>query len=103
MADIPLGLNTPLIEDSQNGVKYLQQPSTGVPRKRCTENMQQVYRRTTIPKCLTWVSFCKFAAYFQNTFFYEHLLKAASVPGTILYITKKSKSDTLFKKMSVTN
>ena len=26
------------------------QPSRGVPRKKCSENMQQIYRRTLIPK-----------------------------------------------------
>ena len=26
-------------------------PIRGVPRKRCSENMQQIYRRTPIPKC----------------------------------------------------
>ena len=48
--------------------------------------MQQIYRRTLMPKCdfnkvalqsqawdgckhlIAWVFFCKFAAYFQNTF-----------------------------------
>ena len=27
------------------------QPSVGVRRKRCSENMQQIYRRTPMPKC----------------------------------------------------
>ena len=27
------------------------QPSKGVPRKRCSENMQQIYRRTPMPNC----------------------------------------------------
>ena len=27
------------------------QPPKGVLRKRCSENMQQIYRRTPIPKC----------------------------------------------------
>ena len=27
------------------------QPHRGVPRKRCSENMQQVYRRTPMPRC----------------------------------------------------
>ena len=59
------------------------QPSRGVLRKRCSENMQQIYRRTPIPKCdfnkvalqiywnctLTWLFSCKFAAHFQNGFF----------------------------------
>ena len=58
------------------------QPPRGVPRKNCSENVQQIYRRTPMPKCdfnnvalqiywnhtLTWVFSCKFAAYFQNSF-----------------------------------
>ena len=62
---------------------YLQkQPSRGVLKKRCSENMLQIYWRTPIPKCdfnkvsmqlywncsSAWVFPCKFAAYFQNTF-----------------------------------
>ena len=27
------------------------QPSRGVPWKRCSENMQQIYRKTPMPKC----------------------------------------------------
>ena len=27
------------------------QPPRGVPRKRCSENIQQIYRRTPMPKC----------------------------------------------------
>ena len=56
-------------------------PSRGV-KKRCSQNIQQNYRRTTIPKCdfnkvakqlywnrlVAWVFPCKFAAYFQNNF-----------------------------------
>ena len=41
--------------------------------RRCSENMQQIYRRTALQlyRNLTsaWVFFCKFVAYFQNTFF----------------------------------
>ena len=58
-------------------------------RKRCSENMQQIYRRTPMPKCdfnkvalqlcwnciLAWVFTCKLAAYFLNTFLYEHLCR----------------------------
>ena len=53
--------------------------------------MQQIYKRTLTPKCdfdkfakklywkhtSAWV-FCKFAAYYQNTFSQEHLWRAAS-------------------------
>ena len=61
---------------------YIQkQPARCVFRKRCSENIQQIYRRTPMPKCdfnkvakqlysnrtLAWVFSCKFAAYFQNT------------------------------------
>ena len=58
------------------------QPSGGALRKRCSENMQQIYRKTPMPKCdfnkfamqfywnhtSAWVFSCKFAAYFQNSF-----------------------------------
>ena len=26
-------------------------PPRGIPRKRCSENMRQIYRRTPMPKC----------------------------------------------------
>ena len=59
------------------------QPSRGVLSKMCSENMQQIYRRTPMPECdfnkvalrlywnhtLAWVFSCKFAGYFQNTFY----------------------------------
>ena len=53
------------------------QPSRGVLGKRCSENMQQIYRRTPMPKydfnklakqTSAWVLSCKFAAYFQRPF-----------------------------------
>ena len=73
--------------------EYQKQPPRGVPRKRCYENMQQTYRRTPMPNCdfnrvalqlywnhtSVWVFSCKFAAYFQNIFPYEHLCRATSV------------------------
>ena len=31
--------------------KVQKQPPSGVPRKRCSENMQQIYRITPMPKC----------------------------------------------------
>ena len=54
--------------------------------------MSEIYKRTPMPKCdfnkvaeqlywnhfSVWVFSCKFAAYFQNTFSYEHLWVAAS-------------------------
>ena len=65
----------------------------GVPRNRCCENMQQINRRTHIPKSdfnkvglqlywndtSAWVFSSKFAAYFQNTFSKERLWTATSV------------------------
>ena len=57
--------------------KIQNQPSRGVLRKRCSENIQQIYRRTTMPKCAvqrywnrtsTWLFSCKFAAYFRTLF-----------------------------------
>ena len=70
------------ILDSETSFKYQQQPPRGVPRNRCSENMQQIYRRTPMPKCdfnkvalqlywnytSAWLSSCKFLVYFQNTF-----------------------------------
>ena len=58
------------------------QPSGGVLKIRCFENIQLICRRTPMPKCdfskvarhgcssvnSTWVFPCKFAAYFQNYF-----------------------------------
>ena len=38
--------------------------SRGVPRERCSENMQQIYRRSPMWKC----DFNKVAAYFHNAF-----------------------------------
>ena len=71
------------------------QPSRGVLRKRFSENMRQIYRRTPMPKCdfkkiakklfwyqtSAWVLSCKFAAYFQNTFPSEHLWTTAYADG----------------------
>ena len=59
----------------------------GIPRKRCSENMQQIYRRTPMPQCnfnkiakqlfwnrtLPWVLSCKFAAFFRTFFPGTHL------------------------------
>ena len=66
-------------------LQYLEkrkQPSRRVLRKRCSETIQQIYRRTLMPKCdfnkfakqLYWnctsprVFSCKLDVYFQNTF-----------------------------------
>ena len=51
-------------------------------KKRCSENMQQIYKKTRMLKCdfyevalqlywnltSTWVISCKFPTFFQNTF-----------------------------------
>ena len=61
---------------------FQKQPFRGVLRKSCSENMQQIYRRTPMLKCdfnkfakqlywnrtLAWVFSSIFAAYFQNIF-----------------------------------
>ena len=58
----------------------------GILQNRCFEDIRQIYRRTPIPKCdfnkfaqqlywnytSIWVLSCKFAAYFQTTFFYKN-------------------------------
>ena len=68
------------VSDVVMGYTILQkQPTRGVPKKRCSENMQQIWRRIYMPKCnfnkvakqnrtSVWVFSCKFAACFQNTF-----------------------------------
>ena len=77
--------------------KYLKQPFRGVLRKKCSDNMQQIYRRTPLPKCnfnkvakqlyynntSARVFSFKFASYFQNTFSWEHLWMAASEMCTL--------------------
>ena len=69
------------------------QPPREVSRKRCSKNMQQIYKKTPMLKCeinkvakqlywnhtSAWEFSCKFAAYFQNIFSWKHLWVAASV------------------------
>ena len=91
-------ITTSLVENTFKSTKvhiiylFQKQPRRGVLRERCSENMQQIYSRTPMPKCyfnkvalplfwipiLAWVLSCKFVAYFQITFFKEHLRTAAS-------------------------
>ena len=53
------------------------QPSRGLLRKKRSENMQQIYRRTPMPKCnfnkvaqctLVWVFSCKFCIFSERFF-----------------------------------
>ena len=67
------------------------QPFRDVLSKRCSENIHQIYKRIPIPKCdfdkvgkqpywnhtSALVFSYKLAAYFQNTFYQEHLWMAA--------------------------
>ena len=56
------------------------QPLRVALQKRCSEIMQQIYRRTPMPKCdftSAYVFSCKIAACFQNTFSQELLWVAA--------------------------
>ena len=60
-------------------------------RNRCSENMQQIYRKVPMPKhdfnkvskqlyrnhIRGCILSCKFAAYFQRTFLWEHLWRDA--------------------------
>ena len=87
-------------KNHENATKHLcwspqKQRPRGVHMKSCFENMQQIYRRTPMPKCdfskvalqlywnrtSPWVFSCKFAAYFQNNFSQEHLWVAAFDPA----------------------
>ena len=87
------------------------QPPRGILTKRCSENMQQIYGRTSMPKCdfnkvrhlywnrtSAWVFCCKFAAYFQNTFSEEQLgscfwtcfFVKCEIPIDLAALTKKN-------------
>ena len=88
------------------------QPSIGVLMKRCSENMQQIYSRTPMPKCdfnkvalqvywnrtSAWVFSCKFNAYFQNIFSYEHLWRA---PFVHCFLCRASTNKILLKEIWV--
>ena len=92
-----------LLSSKGNTRKLMQkQPSRSVLRKRCSENMQQINRGTSMPlwdfnkvakklywnHTLEWVFSCIFAAYLQNTFSEEHLWMAASAfPDKIFILT----------------
>ena len=39
------------MKSDQIGKEFQKQPPRRVPRKRCSESMQQIYRRTPMPKC----------------------------------------------------
>ena len=75
------------------------QPSRGVLIETCSENVQQIYRRTPMPmydfkkvalqlywnRTSAWVFSCIFAAYFQSTFLSEYPWRAASGWKRTLY------------------
>ena len=79
--------------ETATSIQIQKQPPRGILKKRCSENVQQIYRRTTMLKCnfnkvakqfywnstLAWIFSCKFAVYFQNNFSWEHLWVATSV------------------------
>ena len=49
--------------------------------KRCSENMSKFtgeHPCKSVVRTLAWVFSCKFAVYFQNTFFLEHLWSVTS-------------------------
>ena len=60
-------------------VEYQKQPTWSNFRKRCSENMKQIYERTPMASVISiklqsmeklhpWLFSCKFSAYFQNNF-----------------------------------
>ena len=52
VSDTLLSEETPNKSNSKIWKPFLQkQPSRGVLKKRCSENMQQIYKRTPMPKC----------------------------------------------------
>ena len=85
--------------------KHVQkQPPRGFLRKRCSENMQQIYRRTPMPKCdfskkdvlVDLIKICKFGSY----------AKQSCLGGTApqnLFILEKSITPTSIHKTFKTN
>ena len=85
-------LNNKLLNVDLTDAELQKQPSRGTLRKIYSENMQEIYRRTPMPKCdfnkvakqlywnriSAWVFSCKFAAYVPNTFSKKQLWVAAS-------------------------
>ena len=49
--DVLIKLNIPLRNARGQCYDGQKQPPRGVPRKWCSENMQQIYRSTPMPKC----------------------------------------------------
>ena len=48
---LPHTANSKKIQNESWGCKDQKQPCRGVLRKRCSEDMQQIYKRTPMPKC----------------------------------------------------
>ena len=82
-----------ILKDFLTSWTLLKQPPRGVPWKRCSENMQQIYNRTPMLKCgfnkaalqlywnytSAWVFPCKFVAYFRCCS--QHLFLRTSLGG----------------------
>ena len=47
----PNGVNIRVVLILQNNLQGSKQSSRGVLKKKCPENLQQIYRRTPMPKC----------------------------------------------------
>ena len=66
----PLSLSVSTSEISYSKVQ--KQPYTGVLRKRCSENMQQIYKRTPMLECdslVLSISFKKYQSYMPSIYF----------------------------------
>ena len=76
LASVMEALDSSVTEQDRSCSVFHKQPSRGTLRKSCSENMQQIYRRTLMLKCtLASVFSCKFAAYFQKRLFLRTPLK----------------------------
>ena len=64
---------------------YISQPSRGVPRNRCSENMQQIYRRTPMRNLVTASDFDNIRQIFTfcKPFLQENLYQRPSRPSRI--------------------
>ena len=67
-------------KESLKHMNKMEQSSRGVPMKRCSENMLQIYRRTPMPKCDFNKLLCKFI---------EMTLRHRVSPVNLVHIFKK--------------
>ena len=75
-----------LIKMLTENIIHQKQPSGGVLSKRCSENMQQIYKRTPMPKCnFSYIHLdgCFWFMHFPGVFLIDFDLSFASIPHRV--------------------